>query len=284
MATCMRLRHSGSVFANAFRRRAMTTSTFGSSSLIPVNARTSLLRNTRSFASNTAVRSATQDSVEEEEEEYEDDDDRDYDDYSGESDGDDEPLRVGALAPEFSCKAAYDGKITEIDSDMFKGQWMVLFFYPLDFTFVCPTEIIEFSNQAEKFSEINCQVMGCSVDSVYSHLAWSKMSRKDGGLGENLKIPLLADLDRHMAESFGAMNLEGTHTLRATYIMDPEGIVRHATVGDAPVGRNVDEIVRLVKAHQFHAEHGEVCPVNWTPGKDTIKPNPKDSKDFFKKQ
>ncbi|KOC70958.1 Thioredoxin-dependent peroxide reductase, mitochondrial [Habropoda laboriosa] len=157
-------------------------------------------------------------------------------------------LQIQQPAPEFSGTAVVDGGFEEIKLSDYKGKYVVLFFYPLDFTFVCPTELIAFSEKIKEFKALNTQVIGASTDSHFSHLAWTTTPRKQGGLGGNL---------------------------------DKEGILRHLSVNDLPVGRSVDETLRLIKAFQFVEKHGEVCPANWQPDSKTIKPNPKDSKEYF---
>mmetsp|Transcript_86873 Transcript_86873/g.106554 ORF Transcript_86873/g.106554 Transcript_86873/m.106554 type:complete len:199 (+) Transcript_86873:57-653(+) len=171
-----------------------------------------------------------------------------------------------------------DMSIVSQSSDNYKD-WVLLFFYPLDFTFVCPTEIIEFSNKASEFKKIGCDILGCSVDSQFTHYAWMKTPRKEGGIGK-INIPLLADVSRKISSDFGVLLDEG-HTCRGTFIIDPKGIIRHMSFNDPPVGRNVDEYLRLVKAYQFTDKHGEVCPAKWKPGSKTIKPNPKGSLEYF---
>ncbi|EAX86162.1 tryparedoxin peroxidase, putative [Trichomonas vaginalis G3] len=191
-------------------------------------------------------------------------------------------MLVGKEAPDFTAQAVLpDGDFKEISRKNYNGGWLVLFSYPLDFTFVCPTEIIEFSNKYAEFKKIGCEVLGMSVDSVYSHLAWRNTPRKEGGLGE-INYPLISDLGGKIAKSYGFYIEEAGHDLRGTVIIDPQGIVRHVQMNHPDVGRNVDEILRLVKAYQYAAKHGEVCPSKWTKeGDATIKPNPKESKEFF---
>uniref|UniRef100_A0A6B2LJW7 thioredoxin-dependent peroxiredoxin n=1 Tax=Arcella intermedia TaxID=1963864 RepID=A0A6B2LJW7_9EUKA len=166
--------------------------------------------------------------------------------------------------------------------DDYKGKWVVLFFYPLDFTFVCPTEIIAFSEAAAQFSKINTEVIGVSVDSNFTHLAWVNTPRKQGGLGE-IHIPLIGDVDKRVSTAYGALYKNTGHTLRATYVIDPTGTVRHVTLNDPPVGRNVNETLRIVEGYQYVEQHGEVCPAGWTKGADTIKPNPTDKLQYFGK-
>lgn len=159
----------------------------------------------------------------------------------------------------------------------YKGKYVVLFFYPLDFTFVCPTEIIAFSNKAKEFRNIGVEVLACSIDSKFSHMEYSLKPRKEGGLG-GLDIPLLSDVTKKIATDYGCLIQEGDDegvAFRATYIIDPKGIVRHVSINDLPVGRNPDEYLRLVKAFQYTDVHGEVCPANWQPGQKTMIPDPK---------
>ncbi len=189
---------------------------------------------------------------------------------------------VGLDAPEFSGNAVVNGDIKEISLSDYKGKWKVLFFYPLDFTFVCPTEITAFSDKINLFKDLNCEVIGCSVDSEFSHLAWTKQSRKDGGLGE-IAYPLLADLTKETAKKYGALMPSGDVAFRATYIIDENNVVQHSSINNLSVGRNVEEIARLVEGYQYTAKHGEVCPAGWTQGSDTMKPDPSGSKEYFNK-
>jgi len=149
-----------------------------------------------------------------------------------------------------------------------------LFFYPLDFTFVCPTEIIDFSDRSDEFRKIGCEVVAASVDSKFSHLAWVQTPRNKGGLG-TMKIPIIADLNKTLSASYDVLMENDGHTLRGLFIIDGKGVVRHITMNDPPVGRNVEEILRLVQAYQYTDKHGEVCPSGWTAGKPTIKPGNK---------
>jgi peroxiredoxin (alkyl hydroperoxide reductase subunit C) len=191
---------------------------------------------------------------------------------------------VTKKAPDFKAQAVMpDGSFKEIALADYRGKnYVVLFFYPLDFTFVCPTEIIAFSEAASQFEALGTQLLGCSVDSHFTHLAWRSMPRSKGGLGE-IKYPLVADLNKRIAADYDVL-LEGGVALRGLFLIDKEGVVRHQVVNDLPLGRNVDEVLRMVKALQFVEAHGEVCPANWQEGKATIKPNPKGSQEFFAKQ
>eukprot|EP01120_Amphizonella_sp_Union-15-10_P006183 TRINITY_DN194_c0_g1_i2.p1 TRINITY_DN194_c0_g1~~TRINITY_DN194_c0_g1_i2.p1 ORF type:complete len:196 (-),score=34.94 TRINITY_DN194_c0_g1_i2:60-647(-) len=190
--------------------------------------------------------------------------------------------RVGQPAPDFSGEAVVGKQFKNISLSNYKGKYVVLFFYPLDFTFVCPTEIISFSDRHDDFKKLNAEIIGVSVDSVYAHLAWIETPRKEGGLGE-LKYPLLSDIKKTIATTYGALYKDEGFALRALYIIDDKGIIRHVTLNDPPVGRNTDEVLRLIQGYQFADKHGEVCPMNWTPGSSTINPDPVGKKDFFSK-
>lgn len=192
-------------------------------------------------------------------------------------------LRLTKPAPEFKGQAVVDGEFKDISLANYKGKYLVLFFYPLDFTFVCPTEIIAFSDRVEEFRAINCEVVACSTDSVFSHLAWINTPRKQGGLG-NMKIPLLADKTMEISRAYGVLKEDDGISFRGLFITDDKGNLRQITMNDLPVGRSVDETLRLVQAFQFTDKHGEVCPAGWKPGADTIRPNVKDSQKYFQKQ
>ncbi|XP_013789383.1 peroxiredoxin 1-like [Limulus polyphemus] len=185
-------------------------------------------------------------------------------------------------APNFSGTAIVDGEFKEIKLSDYKGKYLVLFFYPLDFTFVCPTEIISFSDRVEEFKKIDCEVVACSTDSHFSHLAWVNTPRKEGGLGK-MKIPLLADKSLEISKAYGVLKDDEGISFRGLFIIDNHQNLRQITVNDLPVGRSVDETLRLVQAFQFTDKHGEVCPAGWKPGDDTMKPNPSDSKEYFSK-
>ncbi|KAI0739514.1 peroxiredoxin [Daedaleopsis nitida] len=184
-------------------------------------------------------------------------------------------------APAFKATAVVDGLFQDISLQDYLGQWVVLFFYPLDFTFVCPTEILAFNDALPQFKSINTVLLGCSTDSHYSHLAWATQPRKQGGLGPDLKLPLIADKNMSIARDYGVLIEEEGVALRGLFIIDPKGTLRQITVNDLPVGRSVDETIRLVKAFQFTDEHGEVCPANWSEGAKTMKADPKGSLEYF---
>ena len=183
-------------------------------------------------------------------------------------------------APDFSAEAVMeDGSFKKISLSDYRGQYVLLFFYPLDFTFVCPTEIIAFSEAIESFKQLNVQVLGCSIDSHFSHFAWRQTPRSQGGIGD-IKYPLVADLDKTIAKNYDVL-LPGGIALRGLFLVDNEGPVRHQVVNDLPLGRSVEEALRMVQALQFFEANGEVCPANWKEGARSIKASPDASKEFF---
>jgi len=185
-------------------------------------------------------------------------------------------------APDFSGLAVVNGDFKNISLGDFSGKYLVLFFYPLDFTFVCPTELIAYSDRIKEFKEIGCEVVGVSTDSHFSHLAWNNLPKKQGGLG-GLSYPLLSDFTKKISSDYGVLLENDGIALRGLFLINPEGVVSHLSINDLPVGRSVDETLRLVKAFQFVAQHGEVCPANWQPDAPTIKPDPTGSKEYFEK-
>jgi peroxiredoxin (alkyl hydroperoxide reductase subunit C) len=183
-------------------------------------------------------------------------------------------------APDFKATAVMaDGSFKEISLADYQGKYVVLFFYPLDFTFVCPTEIIAFSDAAKSFEALGVQLLGVSVDSHFSHLAWRNLPRTEGGLGQ-IDYPLIADLNKSIARSYDVL-VNDAVALRGLFLIDKAGIVRHQVVNDLPLGRSVEEALRMVKALQFFEANGEVCPANWKEGSRTIKPTVDKSKEFF---
>nr|ABY76309.1 thioredoxin peroxidase [Ixodes ricinus] len=190
--------------------------------------------------------------------------------------------QISKPAPDFTGTAVVDGEFKEFKLSDFKGKYLVFFFYPLDFTFVCPTEIIAFSDRVKEFKALNAEVIACSVDSPFTHLAWINTPRKQGGLGP-IKIPLLSDLTHQISKDYGVYLEDLGHSLRGLFIIDDKGKLRQITMNDLPVGRSVDETLRLVQAFQYTDKHGEVCPAGWKPGGDTIIPNPEDKLKYFSK-
>lgn len=185
-------------------------------------------------------------------------------------------------APTFTKTAVVNGAFETVSLEQYKGKWVVLAFIPLAFTFVCPTEVIAYSNYAKKFAEKDTVVLFASTDSEYTHLAWTNTPRKDGGLG-TIDIPLIADTNHSLSKDYGVLIEEEGIDFRGIFIIDPKGILRQITINDTPVGRNVDETLRLVEAFQFTEKYGEVCPANWTEGAATIKPDVEKSKEYFSK-
>eukprot|EP00298_Acanthocystis_sp_HF-20_P009440 c18301_g1_i2.p1 GENE.c18301_g1_i2~~c18301_g1_i2.p1 ORF type:complete len:371 (+),score=184.03 c18301_g1_i2:27-1115(+) len=183
-------------------------------------------------------------------------------------------------APTFSAPAVVGGKIQDLSLDSYRGKYVVLFFYPKDFTYVCPTEIIAFNDRAKEFEALNTQLIAVSTDTEESHLAWTKVPRNDGGLG-SMQIPLVADTTKKISADYGVLVPSEGIALRGLFIIDPEGVVQQITVNNFPIGRSVDETLRLIQALQFHAQHGEVCPANWVPGEPSIKAAPEASKEYF---
>ena len=189
---------------------------------------------------------------------------------------------VAKPAPNFTAQAVMpDGSFKEIKLSDYKGKYVILFFYPLDFTFVCPTEIIAFSNSMDEFKKRNTEVLGVSVDSHFSHLAWRNTYRKNGGLGD-IAYPLVADLNKKITYDYGVMHEAGI-AFRGLFLIDKEGVVQHQVINNLPLGRNIEEALRMVDALQFHENNGEVCPANWKSGEDGMKPDPSGSKTYFDK-
>lgn len=190
-------------------------------------------------------------------------------------------LRVGQQAPDFSATAVENQEFKTLKLSDFRGQYVVLFFYPLDFTFVCPTEITSFSDRAQEFKDINTQVLGVSVDSEFSHLAWIQTDRKDGGVGD-LNIPLVSDIKKEISTAYNVLDPDAGVALRGLFIIDKEGTIQHATINNLSFGRNVDEVLRTLQAIQYvQANPDEVCPEGWKPGEKTMNPDPVKSKVYF---
>ena len=179
---------------------------------------------------------------------------------------------VGKDAPDFTAAAVMpDNSIEESFNlkEYIKGKVGILFFYPLDFTFVCPSEIIAFDNHIDQFEQLGAKVIGVSVDSHFTHHAWRNTDVAKGGIGQ-IKFPLVADLTKSIARDYDVL-LNGSVAFRGTFMIDKEGVVRHQIVNDLPLGRNVDEALRMIDALNFTEEHGEVCPAGWQKGQDGMK-------------
>lgn len=174
-------------------------------------------------------------------------------------------------APDFTAQSVLaDNSIEELTLSSFRGKYVVLFFYPLDFTFVCPSEILAFDRALAKFKAKNAEVIGVSVDSQYTHYAWRNTAPSQGGIGQ-IGFPLVADLDKSISREYDVLFDESV-ALRGLFLIDKGGIVRHQLVNDLPLGRNVDEALRILDALQFTEEHGDVCPANWKDGEEGMKP------------
>ena len=173
-------------------------------------------------------------------------------------------------APDFKAQAVMpDNSFEDLQLSSFKGKYVLLFFYPLDFTFVCPTELIAFDRKLDEFKKRDTEVIAVSVDSAFSHLAWKNTPLNEGGIG-NVQYPIVSDLTKQIARDFGILFNESV-ALRGLFLIDKAGIVRHAVINDLPLGRSIDEALRMVDALQFHEKYGEVCPANWKAGDDGMK-------------
>ncbi len=178
---------------------------------------------------------------------------------------------VGKEAPDFDLEGYFEGSFRRYKLSDYGGKWVILLFYPLDFTFVCPTEVLKFSEAAEGLSKLNCQILGISVDSQYVHKAWVDTNREDGGLGGSLNYPLLSDLNKKTARDYGVLVEDAGVALRGLFLINPDGVVMHSTINNLSVGRSVNEAARVLKAFQFVTSHdGQVCPVDWEEGQDTM--------------
>ena len=175
-------------------------------------------------------------------------------------------------APDFTAQAVMPNNTMEdLTLSSYRGKYVCLFFYPLDFTFVCPSEILAFNKALEEFKSRNCEIIGVSVDSQFTHFAWKQTPVEKGGIGD-IQFPLVADLNKKISLSYGVLLEDMGVSLRGLFLIDKEGIIRHALINDRPIGRTVDEALRILEALQFHEEHGEVCPANWKPGEEAMKP------------
>lgn len=178
---------------------------------------------------------------------------------------------VTKVAPDFTAQAVMpDNQIKELTLSCYRGKYVLLFFYPLDFTFVCPSEILAFNRAVKTFEKKGAVVLGVSVDSQFSHFAWRQIPAAKGGIGE-IGFPLVADLDKKIARDYDVL-LNDAVALRGLFLIDQKGIVRHQLVNDLPIGRNVEEALRTLDALKFHEEHGDVCPANWKEGEEAMKP------------
>ena len=207
-------------------------------------------------------------------------------------------MLVTKLAPDFTTQAVMpDNSIQEVSLSDYKGKKVVLFFYPLDFTFVCPTELLAFDKRLNDFESRETQVLGCSVDSRWAHLAWKNTDLNNGGIGK-VKYPLLQDLDKSIARNYDVLvgateayvetsdsanntTVGGGVALRGSFLIDENGVIRHAVLNDLPLGRNIDEMLRMIDALSYHQKHGEVCPAGWKDGDSAMKESPEGVADYL---
>ena len=190
---------------------------------------------------------------------------------------------VTKQAPDFTATAVMPDNSMKEDFSLsdFRGKYVILFFYPLDFTFVCPSEIIAFDKKLDEFKKRDCEVIGVSIDSQFTHWAWKNTPVNQGGIG-NIQYPLVADLDKKISRQYGVL-LDMGVSLRGTFLIDKEGVVRHAVINDLPLGRSIDEALRMVDALRFHEKHGDVCPANWKEGEEAMKPTAEGVADYLAK-
>ena len=189
---------------------------------------------------------------------------------------------VSQKAPDFSGEAYVNGEFKKISLSDYKGKKVVLFFYPLDFTFVCPTEILAFSDRLEEFRKRNTEVIGASVDSQFTHRAWAQVDRSEGGI-KGVNYPLLADISKKIARDYGVLMEDAGIALRGLFMINKDGELKHATINHLDLGRNIDEVLRLLDAIDHSEQHGEVCPANWKAGQKAMKPTAASLKEYMKK-
>ena len=188
---------------------------------------------------------------------------------------------VGRAAPHFKAKAVLKGKvIDDFSLHDFLGKYILFFFYPLDFTFVCPTELHAFQEKLSEFEKRDAQVVGCSIDSCFSHLAWLNTPKNKGGI-EGVEYPLVSDINKHIARNYQVLNEEDGIAFRGLFLIDKQGVVRHQLVNDLPLGRSVDEALRMLDALIFFEKNGEVCPANWKVGAKGMKPTAEGLATYF---
>lgn len=189
---------------------------------------------------------------------------------------------VSHKAPDFTADAYVNGEFKRISLADYKGKKVVLFFYPLDFTFVCPTEILAFSDRIEDFKKRNTEVIGASVDSKFTHHAWAQVDRTEGGI-KGVNFPLVSDLSKSISRDYGVLIEDAGIALRGLFMINKDGILKHATINHLDLGRNIDEVLRLLDAIDYTEQHGEVCPANWKRGEKAIKPTAAGLREYMKK-
>lgn len=188
---------------------------------------------------------------------------------------------VGKKAPDFKAKAVVNGQISDFSLSDYKDQYIVFFFYPLDFTFVCPTELHAFQEKLKEFEKRNAKLVGCSIDSCFSHTAWLNTPKSKGGI-QGVSYPLVSDIHKTISRAFQVLKEDDGIAYRGLFLIDRQGIIRHQLINDLPLGRSVDETLRLLDALIFHEQHGEVCPANWKTGAKSMKPNDQGLAEYFK--
>ena len=188
---------------------------------------------------------------------------------------------VGHQAPEFTADAVVNGQFETVSLKDYKGKYVVLFFYPLDFTFVCPTELHAFQEKLADFKKLNTEVVGVSVDSKFSHFAWLNTPKKEGGI-EGVTYPLVSDLNKTISADYDVLVEGAGIAYRGLFLINKEGVVKSEIINDNSLGRNIDEVIRLVEALQYTEKNGEVCPANWKDGDSGMKPNDSGLKEWFK--
>lgn len=192
-------------------------------------------------------------------------------------------LLVGKHAPVFKAKAVIKGSIVEDFSlNDFLGKYVVFFFYPLDFTFVCPTELHAFQEKLEEFEKREAQIVGCSVDSWFTHAAWMGHPKSQGGI-QGVEYPLVSDLNKSISKNYHVLKEDDGIAFRGLFLIDKKGIIRHQLVNDLPIGRSVEEVLRLLDAWIFHEKNGEVCPANWKAGAKSMTPTREGLEKYFQK-
>lgn len=188
---------------------------------------------------------------------------------------------VGKIAPNFNAKAVVNHKIVNDFSLMhLRGKYVVLFFYPLDFTFVCPTELHAFQEKLEEFEKRNAQVVACSIDSCFSHMAWLNTPKSKGGI-DGISYPIISDINKTISKDYDVLFHQEGIAYRGLFLIDKEGVVRHQVINDLPIGRSVDEVLRTLDALLFFEKNGEVCPANWHSGKKSMQPTQKGLEAYF---
>lgn len=192
-------------------------------------------------------------------------------------------MLIGKRAPDFSCQALINGSIQDVSLKDYAGRMKVLLFYPLDFSFVCPTELHAFQSSLEELTKRNTVVLGISVDSVYCHLAWWEKPKKMGGLA-GVSFPLLSDMTKTISRAYGVLDEEKGFATRGLFIIDTDDVIQHLEINNVSIGRNTTEVIRVLDAITFVKEHGEACPVNWVAGDEGIKQDEQGVIDYFAKQ